>query len=255
MDWSLLILLFATGFALAGLALLITVVYKVFQKPPPSGNSINAPPPAYFPPQSPTQPPSSVYPCGDRSASSALQSRECGMIPFGLTIVPASPPVFTPEPPIHRAARMVPAAPLPHSVAVPVESSETSKDDSAPNFAATPAINYAQPVDVPSRQTRVDSTLKPSPISVLKFEPESSSQLTQSSSGPTEKESEKPVLNNPHSSSSAYRKTKRSRLAGFLTDESPWRKRPDRLHPHSNSFSNEMDDSLAGCQEHRPIIL
>jgi len=31
--------------------------------------------------------------------------------------------------------------------------------------------------------------------------------------------------------------------------------RPDRLLPHSNSFSNEMVDFLAGCQGCRPNIL
>ena len=47
----------------------------------------------------------------------------------------------------------------------------------------------------------------------------------------------------------------RIRLADYFTDESPWRYWPDRLHPHSNSLSNEMDDSLTGGQDHRPNTL
>lgn len=52
-DWSLIVLLFAADFALAGLALLITTVHKVMRKQPAS---LYIPPPTATDPYSPPRP-------------------------------------------------------------------------------------------------------------------------------------------------------------------------------------------------------
>ena len=58
MDWSLIALLFAVGFALTGLALLISTVSKAMTKPPPSQN---LPPTAPQPPPCQQAPVPSAY--------------------------------------------------------------------------------------------------------------------------------------------------------------------------------------------------
>ena len=148
MDWSLIALLFAVGFALIGLGFLITTVHKVMSKPPPSQNIPPTPPPApYLQPQ---QPPPPVYnwslngtrvqklalgqgssgstaapppSTGGQIPGSGSEELESRLIPISYSVITPQIPVFEREP-AHRATRVYEEpepVPMPHSVAMPVD--------------------------------------------------------------------------------------------------------------------------------------
>lgn len=163
MDWSLIALLFAVGFALTGLALLISTVSKAMTKPPPSQN---LPPTAPQPPPCQQSPVPSAYnwslngarvqklALGQGSGGAGLptytgeqlfmgqpEETEPGLIPMSYSVIPAQIPVFTPEL-VHRAQRVYETpepAPIPHSVAMPVGEAPE------PNAVATPASYFREP--------------------------------------------------------------------------------------------------------------
>ena len=180
MDWSLIALLFAVGFALMGLAFLITTVSKVMTKPPPSQNS--PPTPQQTPSQQPYQQAQPQLPSynwtlnGARVQKLALgqgsggglnlpinsgqpfsmggpEEGEPGLIPISCSVVPAQVPLFEPEP-VHLAQRVYEEpepAPLPNSVAVPVEAAPEA------NAVATPASYFRETPtvqDVSSRKIK-----------------------------------------------------------------------------------------------------
>lgn len=152
MDWSLIVLLFAAGFALAGLAFLIATVHKVMRKQP---TSLNIPPSAATYPCSQPQPaPQPAYTwslngglvqklalgqgSGGREAPSlgrelapmsGAEEGEYGCIQITCSTVSARIPVFEPEP-VNRAERVPTViAPHPDSVAVPVENELVPEPD------------------------------------------------------------------------------------------------------------------------------
>ena len=163
MDWSLIALLFAVGFALTGLALLISTVSKAMTKPPPSQN---LPPTAPQPLPCQQAPVPSAYnwslngarvqklALGQGSGGAGLptytgeqlfmgqpEETEPGLIPMSYSVIPAQIPVFTPEL-VHRAQRVYETpepAPIPHSVAMPVGEAPE------PNAVATPASYFREP--------------------------------------------------------------------------------------------------------------
>jgi len=167
-------LLFATGFALGGLALLIIAVQKVVKKTPPSQNIPPAnQPPSYMQPQ-PPQLPSYNWSLNSsrvqklalgqgsgrgtdapqpKDASLGIEDGEFGLVPIACSSIQAKIPVFQPEP-VHRAERVYeepPSAPLPNSVAIPVEEAPD------PNAVATPAAYFReQPAiqDIPTRKIK-----------------------------------------------------------------------------------------------------
>lgn len=179
MDWSLIALLFAVGFALIGLGFLITTVHKVMSKPPPSQNIPPTPPPApYLQPQ---QPPPPVYnwslngtrvqklalgqgssgstaapppSTGGQIPGSGSEELESRLIPISYSVITPQIPVFEREP-AHRATRVYEEpepVPMPHSVAMPVDG-----DGLEPNAVATPASYFREkPVvqDVPTRKIK-----------------------------------------------------------------------------------------------------
>lgn len=174
MDWSLIALLFAVGFALAGLSFLIATIYKIFfGGPPGNNNSANAPPPTqtYVQPQ---PPPIKTYNWGlnsgqvqrlalgrgveDKPAIPEPQvepsepdfqtNQETGLIPMAQTTATAAALVFTPEP-VHQAVKVAPSAPIANVSAEPV------------------------PADVGlSENTIVANDPTPMSVETLKFEPD-----------------------------------------------------------------------------------
>ena len=167
MDWSLIALLFAVGFALTGLAFLISTVSKAMTKPPPSQNlppTAPQPPPYQQPPVPPAYnwslngarvqklalgqgsgggagPPAYT---GEQFSMGQPEETEPGLIPISYSVIPAQIPVFSPEP-VHRAQRVYETpnpAPMPNSVAIPVDGAPE------PNAVATPASYFREPPTV-----------------------------------------------------------------------------------------------------------
>lgn len=120
MDWSFIVLLFAASLFLASMTALIIVVYKVFMKPPPANHFANAPPPQIcgwnpHPEQTQDMPPIQRSEPERRFPPAFYDRPVTGLVPFGMTAVPMESPVFSPEPPVHRAVRVTPTAPVPDS--------------------------------------------------------------------------------------------------------------------------------------------